>query len=166
MILTSDAVASCSPVDKPPAGLEACSNHTERRDLLQGLHVLFVDDQEDVRRLVALVLKRYGAIVETVASAEAALAALNSALPDVLLSDIQMPHASGLDLIRNIRNDLKPALRNLPAAALSAHGRLEDRLAALDAGFQAYMTKPADPILLAEMIVQLVRPSKDGDGKL
>jgi CheY-like chemotaxis protein len=125
------------------------------RQMLAGLHVLFVDDQEDVRRLVALILRRFGASVETAESAESAKCALERRLPDVLVSDIQMPHASGIDLIRDVRNGWQQAGIDVPAAALSAFGRDEDRARAIGAGFREYMTKPVEPVVLARTVARL-----------
>jgi len=112
---------------------------------LDGLRVLVVDDEEDARTLVAAVLERAGAKVTTAASVAEALAAIRASVPDVLLSDIGMPAQTGYDLMKQVRA-LPPAEGGrVPAAALTAYARDEDRRRALAAGFAMHVPKPLDP---------------------
>lgn len=111
---------------------------------LDGVHVLVVDDEEDALTMVRELLETAGARVTTVMSAEEALAVLPREMPDLLLSDIGMPFMDGFELIRKVR-ELPPALRDVPAAALTAYARAEDRTRALRGGFQAHLAKPIDP---------------------
>lgn len=108
---------------------------------LDGVHVLVVDDEEDHRELLKTVLEGRGASVTTAESAFAALDALVHEYPDVVVSDIGMPHMDGYSLVRRVR-----ALDKQPSViiALTAFAREEDRRAALDAGFDMYFTKPVD----------------------
>jgi CheY-like chemotaxis protein len=117
------------------------------------VRVLVVDDEPDARALMGTVLEQCGADVATVASSTAALEALRSAHFDVLLSDISMPEEDGYQLIRKVRA-MQP---EIPAAAVTAFARAEDREAALAAGFQLHVAKPVEPATLARVVESLVR---------
>jgi CheY-like chemotaxis protein len=117
------------------------------------VRVLVVDDEPDARALMGTVLAQCGADVATVPSASAALQALRHERYDVLLSDISMPEEDGYQLLRKVRAlDLK-----IPAAAVTAFARAEDRDAALAAGFQLHVAKPVEPAVLARAVESLVR---------
>ena len=125
---------------------------------LAGLRVLVVDDDADTRTLLRALLERCGAAVALAASAAEALEHLRraeAALPDVLVSDIGMPHEDGYQLIRRVR--ALPAERGgqIPAAALTAYARVEDRARALAEGYQAHVSKPVDPAELTAVIADL-----------
>ena len=123
---------------------------------LDGIHVLVVDDQPDARILLSVVLEGYGARVTTVASAPEAFAALQEQRPDVLLSDIGMPGEDGHSLIRRVRALPPEQGGHIPAAALTAFAREEDRNTALRAGFQNHLPKPVNPEELAAVVERLV----------
>jgi signal transduction histidine kinase/CheY-like chemotaxis protein len=122
---------------------------------LTGIRVLIVEDDDDARALVAKVLEGQGACVEAVSSAREALAALEKERVDVLLSDIEMPGTDGYQLIRELR--LRPSRQggSVPAAALTAYARTEDRLRALRAGFQLHLSKPVQPAELITVVASL-----------
>ncbi|HSK79323.1 MAG TPA: response regulator [Thermoanaerobaculia bacterium] len=122
--------------------------------LLAGVHVLIVEDEADTRDLLAMALEQCGARVTAVGTAAEALEAL-SELPDVLLSDIGLPVEDGYTLLRKVR--LLDASRggSVPAAAITAYARAEDRLKALEAGFQTHLTKPIDPSELMDTVARL-----------
>ena len=123
-------------------------------DLLAGVRVVVVEDEADTRELLALSLQQCGAEVSAFGSVPEALASFDLAVPDVLLSDIGVPGEDGYSLIRKVRA-LPPALGgNVPAAALTAYARAEDRLRALEAGYQTHLAKPVDP---AELIATVAR---------
>jgi CheY-like chemotaxis protein len=124
---------------------------------LAGLSILAVDDDADARMLVSETLESRGARVVTVDSAEEALHALHSARPDILLADIGMAHSDGFDLIKRVRRSSDPAVRDVPAAALTAYARAEDRMKVLESGFQMHLAKPVDP---AELIVAVAALAK------
>jgi len=112
---------------------------------LDGVSVLVVDDHEDSRDLLIALLQSIGATVYSAASAVDALAVLRARRPDVLLSDIEMPGASGYELIQDVRA-LHPDSGGLtPAIALTAYAREEDRARVLASGFQSHLAKPALP---------------------
>jgi PAS domain S-box-containing protein len=121
---------------------------------LNTVRVLVVDDEPDARRLLAKTLQQAGAIVTTAASAAEAIAALPDANPDVLVSDLAMPEQDGFDLIRRIRADGHHA-KDLPAVALTAFVRPQDRRQALLAGYQMHLPKPVDPHDLTASIATL-----------
>jgi signal transduction histidine kinase/ActR/RegA family two-component response regulator len=126
---------------------------------LHGLYVLVVDDEVDGRAFVETALTGHGAEVKGVSSAEEAIAALEAGgprLPDAIVCDIEMPGRDGLDLIRQIRA-LPAAKGRIPATALTAHVRPEDRVRSLVAGFQAHLGKPIDPLELASVVESLAR---------
>jgi PAS domain S-box-containing protein len=122
-----------------------------------GLRVLLVDDEEDAREALRLILQQNGMVVTTAASAREAFDLVESVQPDVLLSDIAMPGEDGLSLIRRVRL-LPPTAGGLvPAAALSAYAGGEDRRKALLAGFQHHIAKPVDPAHLLTVIAGMAR---------
>jgi CheY-like chemotaxis protein len=124
---------------------------------LTGVTVLVVDDDADARDMLQVALQQYGAAVRTCASAEDALAALTAAAADVLVSDIEMPDANGYELVRRIRHSEDLHLRRLPAVALTAYARTEDRVKALLAGFQSHVPKPVVPAELVTVIASLAQ---------
>jgi signal transduction histidine kinase len=124
---------------------------------LSGVHVLAVDDEPDALRLLRDVLEMSGATVTTAASAAAALESLHQVQPDVILADIGMPDTDGYDLIRQIRGSADARVRNVPAAALTAFARSEDRTRALQTGFEMHLAKPVDPGELVASVATLVR---------
>lgn len=119
---------------------------------LDGLEVLLVDDEADTRELLQRVLEEAGARVRTAASAEEALAALQQATPQVLVSDIGMPGMDGFELMQRVRRLALPGGARLPAVALTAFARAEDRERALAAGFDEHIAKPVEPPLLLKKL--------------
>ncbi len=115
---------------------------------LTGLRVLAVDDDADSLALVREILEAGGAAVTTAASATEALAAISRQPPDVLLTDIGMPHADGFALIAEVRRSPAADVRSMPAAALTAYARAQDRTRALESGFEMHLAKPVDPVEL------------------
>jgi CheY-like chemotaxis protein len=112
---------------------------------LQGTRILAVDDDRDALALVREILEATGATVMTADTAHDALATLERAVPDVLLADLGMPGMTGFELIERVRGSDNPRLRAVPAAALTAYARSEDRTKALRRGFQLHLAKPVDP---------------------
>jgi PAS domain S-box-containing protein len=124
---------------------------------LEGLRVLVVDDDEDALGLLREILEAAGAQVTTVYSALAALHALEENHPDAMIADLGMPTMDGFELIQRIRESPDPAIRHLPAAALTAYARSEDRAKALRSGFEMHLAKPIDPAELAAAVAALGR---------
>ncbi len=116
--------------------------------VLQGARLLVVDDERDARELLAVLLGRAGAVVRTAGSATEALEMIAAEVPDVLVSDIGMPVMDGYDLIRELRAKGAAEGGGIPAIALTAYSRSEDRTKALTAGFNAHIPKPVEPLEL------------------
>jgi CheY-like chemotaxis protein len=112
---------------------------------LAGLKILVVDDDEDSRIYISAVLEADGACITTASSASEALEVLPQLQPDVLVCDIAMPGEDGYTLMRRVRAVEVEKVATVPSVALTACAGSEDRVLALEAGFQAHVTKPVDP---------------------
>lgn len=126
------------------------------RRRLEGVRVLVVDDEPDARDLVSRALERDGADVRAAGSAAEALGAIDELNPDILVSDIAMPGEDGYELIRQLRSRERSHGRRLPAVALTAYARTEDRERALLAGYQEHLAKPVEPARLSAVVADLV----------
>jgi PAS domain S-box-containing protein len=146
-----------SPSDVPS---EVGSADADERERLDGIRVLVVDDQVDERDLLRSILTARGAEVDAADSAAVALATITRRPPTVLVTDIAMPGQDGYALLRRVRM-LPGVTRTLPAVAVTAHARPEDRLRALGAGFQAYVSKPIEHARLVRAVKELAGPGLD-----
>jgi signal transduction histidine kinase/CheY-like chemotaxis protein len=124
----------------------------ERVPELHGVSVLIVDDEPETLELLVEVLSRCGAEVRSSSCAHDALEALQSWKADVLISDIGMPGEDGYELIRKVRRMDPDRGGCIPAVALTAYARGEDRIRALSAGFQMHVSKPVEPVELAAVV--------------
>jgi len=122
---------------------------------LEGLKVLVVDDEADTRDLIGEVLKECGSDVIITRSAAEALEALEQHKPDILISDLGMPDEDGYSLIEKIRALPSERGGDIPAAALTAYARAEDRMRVLRSGFQFHLPKPVDSAELVTVIASL-----------
>ena len=127
---------------------------------LTGLRILYVEDDTDSREALAAVLLLYGAAVKSVATVPEALEVLSRWQPDVLVSNIGLPHEDGYDLIRQIRAREPADGGTVPAIALTGYAGVHENERAVSAGYQMYLAKPVEPGRLAEIITTLV--GKDG----
>lgn len=123
---------------------------------LTGLRILIVDDDDDSRFYISTVLEADGATVTAVTSAPEALEMLPKLQPHALICDIAMPGEDGYSLIRKVRSLKADKGGRVPAVALTAYADSEDRMRALEAGFQTHVTKPVDPGELVTIIANLV----------
>jgi signal transduction histidine kinase/CHASE1-domain containing sensor protein len=135
---------------------------TEKRparvpQLLSGVNVLLVDDDSDTLNLMATALKRRQANVTAVSSAGEAIEAIREKLPDVLVSDIAMPGEDGYGLIEKVRSLDSAEAQSIPAVAITAYAKDEDRERALSSGFQIYVAKPIE---LAELVSVVARAAR------
>ena len=121
---------------------------------LDGLSVLVVDDDADVRDALAGVLERCGATVRAAAGTREAMTAVREAVPDVLVSDLGMPGDDGYELIRQVRMLPPDGGGALPALAVSAYSRESDLRKALAAGFRVHLAKP---VAAAELVHEVAR---------
>ena len=149
-----------SPVTAPPLEPRVYSQAdkavgAEDGPDLTGIRVLVAEDDDDARLLIEKVLETEGASVKTVSSAREALDILGRERVDVLLSDIEMPGTDGYQLIKELRLRPSPQGGSVPAAALTAYARTEDRLRALRAGFQLHLAKPVQPAELVTVVSSL-----------
>ncbi|HEY9881945.1 MAG TPA: ATP-binding protein, partial [Leptolyngbyaceae cyanobacterium] len=135
--------------------LGALSNES---DVLQGVRVLVVDDEADMRELIAIILEQAGAIAQTAASATEALVTFAQFQPTLLISDIGMPDINGYMLMQQIRSQPSQQGGLIPAIALTAYAGEYDQQQALKVGFQQHIAKPVEPEELVKAIVNLVRP--------
>ncbi|AXK72984.1 response regulator [Lysobacter sp. TY2-98] len=127
-------------------------------DALHACRVLLVEDDADTRAMLASVLEAHGAEVDTCASARDALEAARRHHPDLVISDIGMPGMDGYDFVRALRDwEVESGLDAVPAVALTAYARLEDRTRALASGFQVHVAKPVQPSELVAVAQTLRR---------
>jgi CheY-like chemotaxis protein len=146
----------------PPA--PARGPHVHRSLVLKGLdgiRVLAVDDEKDALELLKTVLETAGADVDAVSSPAEALRHLSTSRPHVLLLDLGMPGMDGFELIEQIRASTDHATRSIPAAALTAFARSEDRTKALRSGFEMHLSKPLDPDELVASVATLAGRQPD-----
>jgi CheY-like chemotaxis protein len=131
-------IAEALPVDCPPT--------------LDAVRILIVDDEADARLLLKTIVEQCGAKVLAVGSVSEALEALVRFKPHLLLSDIGMPEEDGYALIRKVRSLSPEEGGQIPAVALTAYAREEDRRRALVAGFQVHLAKPVNPAELIAVV--------------
>jgi len=137
----------------------AASSDAMNEVRLDGVRLIVVDDEDEARECLALALRQYGAVVTAVGSVAAALEAIERSVPDALVSDIGMPGEDGYSLIRKVRARAPERGGHIPAAALTAYARSEDRSRALAAGFDAHVPKPVETLDLANAVKNLLRKS-------
>jgi CheY-like chemotaxis protein len=121
--------------------------------------VLVVDDDEQTRTLLSMLLESAGARVHTAASADEALNRIRRDPPQVVLSDIGMPGKDGYDFIRELRAERSVPQQNIAAIAITGLARPDDRVNMLRAGFQAHLLKPVEPAEVVALVGALaIRP--------
>jgi two-component system, OmpR family, response regulator len=122
---------------------------------LAGMRIMLVEDDSDTAEALCVFLKHAGAEVLQLSSALEAFLALYAFHPHVLLSDMSMPDMDGCELIRKIR--ASETGHALPAIMLSGHAEATSRATALRAGFNGYVVKPFNPVLLVDTIVEMTQ---------
>jgi PAS domain S-box-containing protein len=150
--VTLPALSGSAPIS--PTKSEEVQENLTAKLLLRDLKILLVEDEIDTRDLLVQLLSSCEAEVKAVDSASEALALMTDWQPDILLSDISMPEVDGYAFIRQVRNGVYHA--TVPAIALTAHARAEDRRIALAAGLQEHLSKPVSLANLARAIAKLV----------
>ncbi|MFO0677122.1 MAG: ATP-binding protein [Polyangiaceae bacterium] len=151
----TDSDSEVFPVRARPAPEEGASPS------IPGVRILVVDDEDDARELLVMALERSGARVDEARSVADALERIEASTPDVIVSDIGMPGEDGYILVQRLR--ALPAdhpAHAVPAVALTAYARNDDRRRALAAGFQTHVAKPIDPAELVRVVAGLL-PSKN-----
>jgi signal transduction histidine kinase/ActR/RegA family two-component response regulator len=149
--LAEPEVASKAPQPAPAVARQAAGQGD-----LAGVKVLLVDDADDTLDVLQQILRHSGATIMAASSAGTALALLEREQPDVIVSDIGMPDIDGFELMRRIRRRSAGAGGAIPAIALTAFTRQDDRHKAMQAGFNDYLAKPVEPGSLVAHIAQAV----------
>ncbi|ALF56004.1 ATPase [Nostoc piscinale CENA21] len=143
-------------ISAPVSLTEAHTDVLPASPSLADVRVLVVDDEADTREYISTVLQQCQAQVKTVSSVPEALQMIAQWQPDVLVSDIGMPGEDGYSLIRQLRSQPPEQGGKIPAAALTAYARGEDRMRVIQAGFQLHLPKPIEPAELATVVASLV----------
>lgn len=134
----------------------AAGHPIEGARLLAGMRLLIAEDEPDARELLKMMLEQFGAEVKATSSAKEAFQELEDWKPDLMISDIEMPGEDGYSLIQRIRSaETRPG--RVPAIALTAHARAEDRMRALRSGYDAHVAKPVEANELVTVIESLAR---------
>jgi CheY-like chemotaxis protein len=154
--LSPTAQEEACGVETPPASQETADRGATT---LAGIKVLAIDDEPDARKLIKRLLEMSGAQVKAVAAVGEALEAFETFSPDVVLSDISLPGIDGYEFIRCVRA-LGPRRGRVPAIALTAFARPEDRQRALTAGFDEHLPKPVEPGALVGVLARVVRENR------
>jgi PAS domain S-box-containing protein len=147
---------------RDPARAEERRREVERRRSrsgvvrLDGVHVLLVEDDDDSRKLLGTMLKRYGAKVTSTKSAAEALDVFENEVPDVIISDIGMPDQDGYQLIRKLRALPVEKGGKIPAIALTGYASRKDRERALSSGYHQHMAKPIEQVDMINAIATLI----------
>jgi PAS domain S-box-containing protein len=156
---------SSKPISQQPAIIDGSEERRKRQSIetkkiefakeLKGLKVLVVDDEDSTREIVKVILETCGVKVVTAESASEAFDRLQGETIDVLLSDLSMPDEDGYSLIKRVRELPKEHGGDIPAAALTAYARAEDRVKVLSSGFQIHVPKPIEPAELITVVAHL-----------
>jgi CheY-like chemotaxis protein len=165
ILLPAAALAPVGIEPRPPESRPRTAAHDLSAFRLAGVQVLVVEDQWDTRDLLAEILGSAGCRVVAVGSASEALEAFDTAPPDVLLSDIGMPGEDGYSLLRKIRLRTPSDGGKVPAIAISAYAREEDRIRSLAAGFQIHIAKPFEPSELLAAVARMASPARAAAGR-
>ena len=165
MVTTASGFVDVSTSLAPPTGAQLPFEFSQ---VLSGVRVLLAEDETDAREMLQMVLAGCGADVRACSNAADCFAELIKWKPDVLVSDIGMPGEDGYSLIARIRELSADQGGRIPAMALTAYARIEDRVRALSAGFQTHAPKPVEPMELVAAVASLAQRSshhsKDASG--
>ncbi len=148
---------------------DAAANEMQRKptagdELLQGMRILVVEDEVDTLEFLGRFLAALGARVISAATAEEALAQLSRSDADLLVSDIGLPGADGYELLERIRQAESGTGGGIPAIALTAYARAEDRARSFRAGYQAHLAKPIEPAALIGAITRIMQLDEHASG--
>jgi CheY-like chemotaxis protein len=158
-LMVTHAKGSYQGKAHPGGGYEEAL-HFQASRILEGVKVIIVDDEPESLLLLSTVLIQSGAYVKTAASAEEGLTQIKGWRPDVIVSDIGMPGEDGYSFMKRVKTWAREAGVWIPAVALTAYARAEDRMKALASGYQIHVPKPVEPAELITVLVSLVERSK------
>jgi PAS domain S-box-containing protein len=159
VLLPSGSLATTAAVTSAPS--EASELGSLPADLLTSVRILVVEDEADSREFLDQLLTAYGADVLVASTAAEALSIAANAHPNVLVSDIGLPEIDGYELLQRMRRMDPSGVGGIPAIAITAYARAEDRLLAFQSGYQLHLSKPVEPAQLVEAIARLVRSSAE-----
>jgi PAS domain S-box-containing protein len=153
-----------------PAMRSEEATHLHERAMIEGAHVLILDDQEEAREAIAKFLEKFGAIVTVASSGTEVLSILadppGGKRPDVLICDIAMPGEDGYTVLNRVREfEARRGVKmsqEIPAIALTGMVQSKDRMRALSTGFRMHLAKPVEPAELIIVIASLVEEQRDG----
>jgi PAS domain S-box-containing protein len=150
------------PIGAAPAGTDAGSGEARAGQAtpLRGVTILLAEDDADTREAFTAIFTKAGADVTAVASAAEALTAFDRTPAQVVVSDIAMPQTDGYTLIRELRQRAEAKGQDFLAVALTAYARADDRVRALEAGYQEHVAKPVDPARLTDVVARLVHEGR------
>ncbi|MGF1493418.1 MAG: response regulator [Microcoleaceae cyanobacterium] len=148
------------PMRVSQADVESTPTPTAIDSPLQGIKIMVVEDEADSRELIVFVLEQHGADVQSSDNVQVAFDVLTDFRPNILISDIGMPDADGYTLLRTLRACGDMQLRDIPAIALTAYARAEDRQQALESGYQEHVTKPFQSEELVRVITSVLQSSE------
>jgi PAS domain S-box-containing protein len=154
------ATSAVAPAEAPVGREPTMPGQSARVPLIEGLRALVVEDDQDARDLLSELLRGRGVRVTAAASGADALEVLDREIPDVIVSDIAMPGLDGFELIERVRKRPPERGGRVPAVALTAYARPEDRERSLLAGFQAHLSKPVDLEELLSTVANLAGPAE------
>ncbi|MBD1852537.1 response regulator [Cyanobacteria bacterium FACHB-502] len=149
-------MAVCMEPSEAQTSIPEKANAFALHHSLSNVDVLVVDDEADTRNLLTVVLERAGATVRSADSVNEALHMIERSQPDILISDVGMPEQDGYALIRQVRENESERVGTIPAIALTAYAREEDRRQLLKAGFQLHLSKPVESTALVAAVVSQV----------
>jgi diguanylate cyclase len=121
---------------------------------LDGLYVLFVDDNEDARDIAKIGLEHQGAVVHVAPSAPEAIVMMSTVRPDVIVTDIAMPPLDGYQFLAEVKRS--PVWQHIPVIAVTGYGDIHDERTVRTAGFAEYLPKPIDPAAMAAAITRVL----------
>ena len=149
----------CMPIRQTPPALHVEEIAPEDSLSLQGIKAVVIDDEVDAQELLSLTLEQWGAQVKIASDTTNALALLHEFQPDIIISDIGMPHEDGFSFLQRVRACSDRTIRNTPAIALTAYARDEDRDKVFSVGYQDHITKPFEPAEIVDAVSALVERS-------
>lgn len=152
----NDSIKATKKIDYTQYGGKSVKVDIREQPRLDGLSILYVDDQDSAREAISIYLKSFGAEVTSVETVREAMEKLTILKPDIIVSDIAMPEEDGYTLISKIRK-LTNRLGKTPVIALSAYSSYEDVKRSLDSGFQAHVAKPIDADELGRVILKFTK---------
>ena len=146
------ASRKAAPSRTPPPHAGGAAPEPSAGSPLKGKHVLVLDDEEDMRDLIGMILEHAGARVRRVRTVEDALRAMAAQPPDIAVSDLSMPGEDGFDFVRRVRSAADARIRDTKLVAMTAYARAEDRHRVLEAGFDRHVAKPIEPAELVHVL--------------